>query len=230
MGGSENQAKEVYNYFTSYCYVGERLEGIPKDPTITHTENDKGKYFKAVTASPKQVRGPHPDFLLIDEACECKDELILAALPMVNSSPEPIVVITSTFHKLFGLFQETWDAADEMGYTRYSWDIFDVVKPFDPAVWKDKEYNRQIPDFQDLRKLAEGRTGDAEGWVPIENVIQAWRGKPSPTRRGHPPGLCSLATLPLVRGFTRTPRAARSGGALARACPRLLVAREKSAL
>ena len=180
MGGSENQAKELYNYFTDYCFVdGERLEGIPKDPTITHTELDTGKYFKAVTASPKQVRGPHPDYLLIDEACEVKDELILAALPMVNSSPNPVVVITSTFHKLFGLFQEIWDAADEMGYARYSWDIFDVVTPFDPAVWDDKEYNRQIPDLQELRTLAAGRTGDPEGWVPIANVIQAWRSKPT---------------------------------------------------
>jgi hypothetical protein len=180
MGGALEQAKEVYNYFTDYCYTGEgRLEGLPKDPTITHTESDTKKYFKCVTASPKQVRGPHPDFLLIDEACEAKDELILAALPMVNSSPDPVVVITSTFHKLFGLFQEIWDAAEEMGYARYSWDIFDVTKPFDPSIWDDPELNRVIPDFQELRKLAAGRTGDPEGWVPIENIIQAWRGKPS---------------------------------------------------
>ena len=66
MGGAEAQAKIVYNYFTKYCEVkGELLEGIPKAPTITNTLSDTGKYFRCVTASPKQVRGPHPDFLLV---------------------------------------------------------------------------------------------------------------------------------------------------------------------
>jgi hypothetical protein len=180
MGGALEQAKGVYNYFTDYCYIdGKILEGIPKDPTITHTENDHGKYFKCVTASPKQVRGPHPDFLLADEVSETKDELILAALPMVDTSEHPLVVMTSTFHKIFGIFQETWDSADELGYTRYSWDIFDVVKPFDPKVWSDPDLNRYIPDFKKLQELSKGRTGDPEGWVPIQNVIQAWREKPT---------------------------------------------------
>lgn len=180
MGGALEQAQGVYKYFTDYCYIDdERLDGIPKDPTITRTENDHGKYFKCVTASPKQVRGPHPDFLLGDEICEVKDELLLAALPMVDTSEDSLIVLTSTFHKIFGLFQETWDNADELGYTRYSWDMFDVVKPFDPAIWDDVDLNRYIPDFQELRALARGRTGDAEGWVPIKNVIQAWREKNS---------------------------------------------------
>jgi hypothetical protein len=46
-------------------------------------------------------------------------------------------------------------------------------------------------------------------------------------KRSFPPAACThpvpchLATLPLLLGSARTPRAARSGGALARACPRL---------
>ena len=138
---------------------------------------DVGNYFKAVAASPKQIRGPHPDDLMIDEACEAKDDIIMSALPMVSSSPNPLVVMTSTFHKIFGYFQETWDDAERLGYVRLSWDIFDVCAMFNPDIWDDPKYNAEIPDFQDLRALADGRVGDPEGWVQIDVIIQAWREK-----------------------------------------------------
>ena len=54
---------------------------------MLRTKTDQGNYFRAVAASQKQVRGPHPDDLFIDEACEAKDEIILSAMPMVDSSP-----------------------------------------------------------------------------------------------------------------------------------------------
>lgn len=178
MGGSLVQSQNVYNYFSGHCYAHHSiLDSLPSEPTMHKTESDKGNYFKAVAASPKQIRGPHPDDLFIDEACEAKDEIILAALPMVSSSFDPLVVMTSTFHKIFGLFQETWDKAEELGYCRLSWDIFDVAYTFDNSIWDDPEYNKSIPDFKLLKERAGGRTGDPEGWVQIENIIQAFREK-----------------------------------------------------
>lgn len=180
MGGSYTQAKEVYDYFEKYVRnTPGIMEKIPKDPTINYTESDNGNYFKCVTASPKQIRGPHPDILLADEVCETKDELILAAIPMVNSSDHPLIIMTSTFHKIFGIFQETWDNAEDLGYTRFSWDIFDVVREFDPKIWDNPELNRRMPDFQELKKLAKGRTGDPDGFINVENVVDAWMSKPS---------------------------------------------------
>lgn len=180
MGGSLQQAEGVYKYFSDHIYAQPSiLDSLPDEPTMHYTETDQRNYFKAVAASSKQVRGPHPDNLFIDEACEAKDEIILSALPMVNTSPYQLIVLTSTFHKIFGLFQETWDRAEQLGYVRMSWDMFDVCRQFDPAIWDDPKLNREIPDFQQLKKRAAGRTGDPEGWVPIANIIQAWREKPS---------------------------------------------------
>ncbi|CCD89832.1 protein of unknown function; putative tRNA(5-methylaminomethyl-2-thiouridylate) methyltransferase [Bradyrhizobium sp. ORS 285] len=182
LGGSLEQAKGVYNYFLGHVYT-EDAEAIrstlPDEPTMLRTETEQGNYYRAVAASSKQVRGPHPDDLYIDEACEAKDEIILSALPMVDTAVFPLVIFTSTFHKIFGLFQEIWDKADELGYCRLSWDIFDVTQTFDPAIWDDPELNRQIPDLDKLKQRAAGRTGDPEGWVPLANIIQAWREKPS---------------------------------------------------
>jgi hypothetical protein len=180
MGGSLMQAQGVYNYFTGHIFAQEGISGaLPSEPTMHRTQSDRGNYFKAVAASQKQVRGPHPDCLFVDEACETKDELILSALPMVDTSSTPLVVMTSTFHKIFGLFQEIWDQADTYEYVRLSWDAFDVCKQFDPGIWEDEKYTKYIPDLAKLKERAAGRTGDPEGWVPIENIIQAWREKPS---------------------------------------------------
>lgn len=185
MGGSLAQAQGVYNYFAGHCYSWPSIvEHMPAEPTLNKSVTDRGNYFRAVAASAKAVRGPHPDNLFIDEACEVKDELILAALPMVNTSRQSMVVMTSTFHKIFGLFQETWDKAEELGYARFSWDMFDVMMPFPADIWKDPEYLEAMSDFtieqageNSLEHRAGGRTGDPEGWVPMENVIQAWREK-----------------------------------------------------
>lgn len=178
LGGSMNQSQAVYNYFIEHVEASDGIKNnLPQEPTMSRSETDRGNYYRAVAASEKQVRGPHPDALFIDEACEAKDQLILSALPMVNTSPRQLIVLTSTFHKVFGAYQDIWDSADQKGYMRFKWDAFDVAMEFDPNIWNDKELNEDIPDLQQLKKRAKGRTGDPEGWIHIDNIIQAWREK-----------------------------------------------------
>lgn len=179
MGGSFVQAQIVYNYFKDYCdidaSIDAHIQGVPK---MIETKASEGHTFSCVTASTKQTRGKHPDVFISDETCETSDELIHSALPMVDSSQNPLVIMASTFHKVFGVFQETWDEAEERGYLRIQWDIFDVCKTF-PADFWDRPDIRIINGIEKLKAHAKGRTGDPEGWVPIENVIQAWKEKPT---------------------------------------------------
>ena len=101
LGGSLEQASGVYRYFTEYIYASDSiLNALPAEPTMLRTRTDQSNYFRAVAASQKQVRGPHPDDLNIDEACEAKDEIILSALAMINTADNPLVILTSTFHKI----------------------------------------------------------------------------------------------------------------------------------
>ncbi len=185
MGGSAVQATIVYNYFKGYCDIHESIAGhIDGVAKAIETKANEGAYFSSVTASTKQTRGKHPDVLISDETCETSDELVHSALPMVDSSQNPLVVMASTFHKIFGIFQETWDSADQRGYYRIQWDIFDVCKPYAGDYWEngilgDGTPVANIAGIDKLKAHAKGRTGDAEGWVPIENVIQAWREKPT---------------------------------------------------
>lgn len=188
MGGSLVQAEIVYKYFQDYCDIDASIAtsvvGGSKGIKMGDTENVAGNIFSCVTASPKQVRGKHPDVLISDETCETSDELIDSALPMVNDSEHPLVVMASTFHKIFGRFAETWDNAEQMGYQRVEWDIFDVTKEFPADYWengvlKDGKLVRDIEGIDRLKKHAKGKTGDPEGWIRVENIVQAWREKPS---------------------------------------------------
>jgi len=179
MAGSLVQAAVVYDYITAYADMDSTVHStIEGNLTQSYTEAKEGHYIACVTASTKQVRGKHPDVLLSDETCETSDELIDSALPMINDSANPLVVMASTFHKIFGRFAETWDNAEQRGYLRIQWDIFDVCLPFDKNIFDDPKY-AIIHDIQKLKEYTKGRTGDVEGWVPIENVIQAWREKPT---------------------------------------------------
>ena len=97
---------------------------------------------------------------------------------MVDTSENPLIILASTFHKIYGIFQETWDNADERGYLRIQWDIFDIAKEFSPDFWLRPDI-ASIPDIKNLVKHARSRTGDPEGWIPIENIVQAWKEKPT---------------------------------------------------
>jgi len=179
MGGSAVQAKIVYDYFKDCTEMDASIsDSIKGKSNAIRTLGVAGNYFSSVTSSTKQTRGKHPDTFISDETCETSDELIHSALPMVDSSQRPLVIMASTFHKVFGIFQETWDSAEERGYHRIQWDIFDVCKTFSADFW-DREDIKSIGDIAKLKAYAKGRTGDPEGWVPIENVIQAWREKPT---------------------------------------------------
>lgn len=182
MGGSFVQAQIVYNYFKGYCdmdaSVTLKADGSSIKLKMAETKAEEGHTFHCVTASSKQVRGKHPDALISDETCETADEIVHAALPMVNDSEHPLVIMASTFHKIYGIFQETWDAADERGYLRIQWDIFDVCKIF-PADFWERDDIKDVQGVEKLKAYAKGRTGDPDGWIPIENVIQAWKEKPT---------------------------------------------------
>ena len=53
--------------------------------------------------------------------------MLQAAVQGVLSEPNFTIVLLSTFHVPFGFFQEAWDMAEERGYTRYRWNVYDCM-------------------------------------------------------------------------------------------------------
>lgn len=139
LGGSEQQANNVYQYLIAYLdtepYWRTLLDG---DTMISESKTKEKAWIKVLTASQKQTRAPHAGgkkvgragsrggLLVIDEEAEADPEIVRSALPTINTATPSVSVRCSTFHKIGGTFQEVVDDHKEMGYTLYSWDTFDV--------------------------------------------------------------------------------------------------------
>lgn len=141
LGGSLEQSKRMYSYFRNDVYRTPLLsKRLTDEPTMRETRFVKGK-VQALAASSKQVRGPHVECLIIDEVCEADEEIILDALPMPLGSLHGRLIMLSTPHRFFGIFQDFWEEHKEYHYTRFGpWSLYDCpwIEPFDIELLKKK--------------------------------------------------------------------------------------------
>jgi len=146
LGGSEEQARAVYDHISGFLYSDSEARDSMGDGDLLRERITKGgifpiPYVNCRTASEKSVRGPHPGrsgvpgVLVIDEVFEAEDDIVRSALPMINTADPKVLIMLTTFHKPTGIFQEFWDANDieiegfSEPFIRYSWDAFDISKP-----------------------------------------------------------------------------------------------------
>ncbi len=132
MAGSGEQAKRVYEYTTQFwfCVPGLAEVLLEKDPLQSLTQLRNGVSLSCVPASEKAARGKHVPGFVADESCQ-EDarvgRVLQAAVQGVLSEPNFTIVLLSTFHVPFGFFQEAWDLAEERGFRRYKWDVYDCM-------------------------------------------------------------------------------------------------------
>jgi hypothetical protein len=134
MAGSGEQAKRVYEYVSQfwYCVPGIAEALLDGDPLLSETRLKNGVTLSCVPASEKAARGKHVAGFVADESCQ-EDarvgRVLQAALQGALSEPNFTIVLLSTFHVPFGFFQEAWDQAEERGFARYKWDVYDCMAP-----------------------------------------------------------------------------------------------------
>lgn len=132
LGGSYEQATIAHGYTRDLWY----RENAPRhlligDPTARETRLTNGGHERVLTASPRSVRGWHPQRLRIDEADEVKLAILDAALgqPMSREESETTgrpgvashVLYTSTHHYPHGTVTELKKRAAEQGWRVYQW-------------------------------------------------------------------------------------------------------------
>lgn len=102
-----------------------------------------GSEVQALAASPKSVRGPHPQKLRLDELDEMEENIYNSALgqPKANYGIKDNIVISSTLHHPFGLMTKVIDERDSIGARLYQWCIYDVMEPF--GFWSKSEAERR---------------------------------------------------------------------------------------
>jgi hypothetical protein len=205
LGGSELQADQVYQYILRFVESDKEWRELVKGESVaSKTTTTKGAWIRVLTASQKSVRSPHaggkkPDgriaggVLVIDEEAEAAPDIVAAALPTINTAIPSVNVRASTFHNAEGSFKEVVDNAEDMGYTKYGWNIFDVAQKCgctdgcqsEEECFKDDHWEDYLdPDTgQPTRRLLHraycgGRAMYAQGWIPMTEIVKLWkRGK-----------------------------------------------------
>ncbi len=165
MGGGEDQAKIVYGYIDTLISTDPEVDDwcVKRSLHETRQKALDGRLphpvIHCVPASMKQVRGKHPGgprksagMLVLDEAAEIDDRIFDSSLPMANSAHPPVIIVISTFHKIFGKFQHVWDNYALLGFLRVTWDIFDTAERCFrncDIPYEEDPLNGCLPDFKD---------------------------------------------------------------------------------
>lgn len=137
--GSGDQAKMLYEYTVAMwdCVPGMADAFIDGEPMITETRLKNGTSLKCVPASMKRARSKHTPVVLIDEACQEDprvEKVMKAALQAVFTEDDFVILLLSTFHIPFGIFQQYWDEAVKRGYRRVKWNIYQVMRQCDAGM------------------------------------------------------------------------------------------------
>lgn len=206
LGGSELQATNVYNYLTNYIESDPEWAGhIKGEVKISETTKKDKSWIKVMAASSKSVRSPHAGgirnvngqlierggLLVIDEEAEADPEIVKAALFTINTARPSVNLRCSTFHNAEGTFAEVVEDHEEMGYTLYEWDVFDVAERCDctGGICQSEEKCFREDHYEQYENLETGETENklmhraycggraqyADGWVPMEEIISTWR-------------------------------------------------------
>lgn len=199
MAGSSEQAKNIYHYTKGFwnCFPELSRALLAEEPLQSETRLTNGVVLKIISASEKQARGKHNPGFIVDESCqegETVDRMITAGMQGAMSESNYMVVVLSTFHHPIGLFQEIWDFAEERGFKRYFWNVYDAMEKcshgMETATAEDPDalaFCREQCPLTEKKNVfddagiqtgwkytgCEGKARQAGGFLPRKNVIMA---------------------------------------------------------
>lgn len=132
LASSEDQSGHVFEYIKGFfeCLPSVSEAILKGKPRATKIEFKNGVEINAVPASEGGSIGEHIGGLIVDESSsgsERFNNLIQRVIGITDDSEEKCVILCSTFHVPTGVFADTWEEAEEKGYRRYNYDIFDAM-------------------------------------------------------------------------------------------------------
>lgn len=124
LGGSGEQSENVHRYMNKWWNEPNAPRHmLASDPAQRVTRLAKGNEVRALMASSKSVRGPHPQRLRLDEADEVEVKILDAAMgqPMGGRGIAKQTVMSSTHQYPDGTMTEILKRAAERGWPVYEW-------------------------------------------------------------------------------------------------------------
>jgi hypothetical protein len=180
LGGSLEQSMKAVSYLKSLW----DLPGMPRHLLINSEiggrgyKLNNGSWIEALAASPKSVRGPHPQKLRLDEVDEMAKVIYDAAFgqPKANRGIKDNIIVSSTLHHASGLMTDIIDTRDKTGAVLYPWCIHEVTEPrgfwtIEEIERKRKQITKEMWDSEYLLKRP--KVGDTI--FDFESVDRAWQ-------------------------------------------------------
>ena len=133
LSGSEDQAKNLYEYWAQWANTSSLRHRLDSDVTRTRTDIAGGK-FEILAASAKRVRGGKVHRLYRDEEDEIAPDIIGASVGMLasrNDHPSRLCV-TSTWHHPGGPMGQLIDKAEAANIRLHKWNIWEAIATCPP--------------------------------------------------------------------------------------------------
>lgn len=129
LAGSEDQAKNLYKYWSQWCSKGPLAALVKGDICRGWTRLTTGN-FEVLTASAKRVRGGKVQRLFRDEIDEMDPEIYGASVGMLDSRPglPARSIDTSTWHHAMGPMGQLVAEAEKRGIKLHKWGIWESIE------------------------------------------------------------------------------------------------------
>lgn len=166
LGGSLDQSKKGYDYFSSLI-EGNFFWLVNGEIQTRLTKFKNGSAVEILPQSQKSVRGPHIPKLRCDEIDEFDPKVLAAAkaMPMSQRGIPASMEMYSTRHRPYGPMQSILEEAAKAGYQVYTWCIFEVLE-----TCRDYSCSRCL-----LSEDCQGKAKNANGYYLIEDAIKTRR-------------------------------------------------------
>jgi len=123
ISGSQEQSRILYQYSQKGLNHPEISKLILGESLKTHTNFTTGSYLKALPRSFKALFGQHAHVVIVDEAVEAGDDVILDTYRIVSGQNQNRIILSSTPQNYMSLFVEMWEnrAKKYDNWIRLSW-------------------------------------------------------------------------------------------------------------
>jgi hypothetical protein len=197
LGGSGEQSENVHSYIRDqfWAHPNAPTSLLVTDPSKRTTQLTWGNFIKALTASSKSVRGPHPQRLRLDEIDEMDLAIFDAAMGQTMEGATGITaqtVASSTHQYADATMTEVLRRAADKGWPVYEWCFRESAEGWlstaeierkrnevTAAMW-DVEYDLQEPspetraiDTESIKRMFQRNLGVFDGspgeYIEIES-------------------------------------------------------------
>lgn len=206
LGGTKKQAESVYNHIKNFLANQElNLGGYCETIQTEKITGVNGSWIRLLAASEKAIRSPHAGgrkidgrmaggMLVIDEESKADPNMVVDALPMINTGDPQVTIRLSTFDEATGTFSDLIANHKEYGFKLYNWDTFDISTPCDCTTegticgsreecFREPHYEEVINENTGLieKKLQHraycelGKTKYSRGFMPFLNIEDQWK-------------------------------------------------------